>query len=85
MPHRLVEGKTKGKREFHDRLDSEEEEETAPEKRLRLAKEYLSQLEQEGNNEVLRTIKRYFYVHIYLCQLQRVKDIGHINYFYHSV
>ena len=28
--------------------ESEEEEETAPEKRLRLAKEYISQLEEEG-------------------------------------
>ena len=28
--------------------EEEEEEETAPEKRLRLAKQYLSQLEEEG-------------------------------------
>ena len=27
----------------------EEEEETAPEKRLRLAKEYIAQVEEEGN------------------------------------
>ena len=32
----------------HDELGSEEEVETAPEKRLRLAKEYLAQLEEEG-------------------------------------
>ena len=47
--HRVIEGKTKGKRVFHDLIDSDEEEETAPEKRLRLAKEYLSRLEEEGS------------------------------------
>ena len=81
MPHRLVEGKTKGKREFHDRLDSEEEEETAPEKRLRLAKEYLSQLEQEGNNEVY-TI--YHKVLLSCAHLFMTITASHIN-FYHSV
>ena len=45
---RVTEGKARGKRVYGDRIDSDEEE-TAPEKRLRLAKEYLSQLEQEGN------------------------------------
>ena len=44
---RVTEGKARGKRVYGDRIDSDEEE-TAPEKRLRLAKEYLSQLEQEG-------------------------------------
>ena len=48
--HRLTEGKkSKKKEEFHDQLGlEEEEEETAPEKRLRLAKEYLTRLEEEG-------------------------------------
>ena len=45
---RVIEGRVKGKREFGDHIDSDEEEETAPEKRLRLAKEYLSRLEEEG-------------------------------------
>ena len=30
--------------------EEEEEEETAPEKRLRLAKEYIAQVEEEGNS-----------------------------------
>ena len=49
---RVIEGKTKGKRGFGDYIDSEEEKETAPEKRLRLAKEYLSRLEEEGSIHV---------------------------------
>ena len=51
---RIIEGKAKGKREFGDHVDSDEEEETAPEKRLRLAKEYLSRLEEEGNTVHIR-------------------------------
>ena len=50
---RVIEGRAKGKREFGDHIDSDEEEETAPEKRLRLAKEYLSRLEEEGTIFVL--------------------------------
>ena len=50
---RVIEGKAKGKREFGDHIDSDEEEETAPEKRLRLAKEYLSRLEEEGTIFIL--------------------------------
>ena len=47
-PYRVAEGKAKKSKDFHDDLGSEEEVETAPEKRLRLAKEYLARLEEEG-------------------------------------
>ena len=49
---RIGESSAKRKKVFHDRLDSEEEEETAPEKRLRLAKEYLSKIEEEGKSNL---------------------------------
>lgn len=42
------ERKTKRTGDLHHAVEEEEEEETAPEKRLRLAKEYLAQLEEEG-------------------------------------
>ena len=54
--HRLSEVRHKSKKDFHDRLDSdEEEEETAPEKRVRLAKEYLSRLGEQGKGEATPT------------------------------
>ena len=47
-----AEGKTRRTRDLHlAEEEEEEEEETAPEKRLRLAKEYLAQLEEEGEME----------------------------------
>ena len=46
--YRVAEGKAKKPKDFHDELGSEDEVETAPEKRLRLAKEYLARLEEEG-------------------------------------
>ena len=46
--------------------EEEEEEETAPEKRLRLAKEYLSQLEDEGTYIHLRPVHTHTYIYMYI-------------------
>ena len=48
---------------YGDHIDSDDEEETAPEKRLRLAKEYLSQLEQEGTCSTIK-ISSLIHVHV---------------------
>lgn len=56
----------------NEEYESEEEEETAQEKRIRLAKQYLAQIEEEGKIWI-KYIFLYYIIHILILNLYKYR------------
>lgn len=56
----------------NEEYESDEEEETAQEKRIRLAKQYLAQIEEEGKI-LIKYIFIYYIIHILILNLYKYR------------